>query len=117
MKPKPRPEFEQEFSLNAFDAEILAANRLSAESTPKSFDDRRFTIEIQTEETIKLNSNKLIAVIIPETYLSIAGVIEKIEGDWDAEAIGYPMYSLSTEMYYATIYREVHELYKRRGLL
>lgn len=116
MTPKPRASFEQEYSLTPFDAELLAASRLASESTAKKFDDRRFSVEIQTEAPINVSS-KLMAVIIPEVYLSINGVIEKIEGDWSAEAIGYPIYSLSTEMYYATIYRELHSLYKRKGLL
>jgi hypothetical protein len=116
MSPKPRSNFEQEYSLNPFDAELLAASRLASESSATKFDDRRFTIEVQTDQPISLSS-KVMAVIIPEVYLSVDGVIEKIEGEWDAEVIGYPIYSLSTDMYYAIIYKEIHSLYKRKGLL
>lgn len=117
MRPKSRDAFEQEYSLGPFDAELIATSRLAAEATTTSFDDRRFTIEVQTESATQLIESGLIAVILPESYLAADGVLDKIQNDWKAEPIGYPIYPLSVSMYYATIYHQIHEFYKRRGYI
>jgi len=117
LNPKSRDQFSSEFSLTALDAELLAANRLASEATPISFDDRRFTIEIQTEESVNLVDSNIMAVILPECYLSIDSVRNKIQDEWGAEPIGYPVFPLSVSMYYALIYKEIKDLYIRRGLI
>lgn len=117
LSPKSREDFEQEFSLNPLDAELSAAIRLAAEGTPTGFDDRRFTIEVQSDSEINLGAINPIAVILPEIYLDVEGILETIEGKWNAEAIGYPIYPLSLSSYYAVIYKEIHKLYERRGFL
>jgi len=117
LSPRPREEFELEFSLTPFDAELSAAMRLAGEGTPTSFDDRRFTIEVQTDTALDLGEINPIAVIIPEVYLDIDGVLDKIENEWKAEPIGYPIYPLNLAAYYAVIYKEVHDFYKREHYL
>lgn len=117
LTPKSRDDVDAEFSLTPLDAEISAASRLAGEATPNSFDDRRFTIEMQYDKNVDLVSSKIIAVILPESYLDVKEIRDKIEMEWDAEPIGYPMYPLSVSMYHALIYKEVKDLYVRRGLL
>ncbi|WDF71458.1 hypothetical protein [Novosphingobium sp. KACC 22771] len=109
--------FDQEFSLSPFDAEISAILRLAGERTNSDFDDRRLAIEIQSDQAVTLSTNKPLAVVLPEQYLSIESVIDKIQNQWDAEPIGYPMYSLSISCYHALIYHEIYKYYKRNNFL
>ena len=117
LNPKPRAEFEHEYSLTPLDAELEGAMRLAGEATPSSFDDRRFTIEVQSESSIDLGDVHPLAVVLPEVYLDVEGVLERIQDDWGAEPIGYPIYPLNLSAYYAVIYREVHTFLKREGYL
>ncbi len=117
MKPKSVSDFEQQYSIGPLDAELSAASRLANEVTSDKFDDRRFTIEIQTEDAVHLARTSPIAVVLPEIYLDDKRIIEKIQGTWGAEPLGYPMYPLSLNMYYALIYHEILEFYKRKGML
>jgi hypothetical protein len=117
MRPKSQESFENEYSIGPLDAELSAASRLASEGAITKFDDRRFTIEIQSEQEVHLATTSPIAVILPEIYLGESDVLSKIQGVWGAEPIGYPMYPLSLNMYYALIYHEVSEFYKRRGFL
>ncbi|WP_267348713.1 hypothetical protein [Sphingomonas sp. GM_Shp_2] len=117
MQPKGREEFEAEYSISPLDAELSAASRLAGEGTIRTFDDRRFSIEIQSEQEVHLASTKPIAVVIPEIYLGVDGVMDKIQVDWQAEALGYPMHSLSLDNYYGLIYKEVFDFYTRRGFI
>tara|TARA_B100000700_G_scaffold314845_1_gene402020 strand:- start:442 stop:1053 length:612 start_codon:yes stop_codon:yes gene_type:complete len=49
---KNEQQFSEDYEVSAFDAEVMALRRLASDGTPKSFDDRRFTIEIQTKQRI-----------------------------------------------------------------
>lgn len=109
--------FEQEFSLSPFDAEVQAIMRLAAERTIPDFDDRRFAIEIQSNDAINLSVNRPLAVVLPEQYLDVKSVRQTIQDNWGAEPLGYPMFSLSVSAYHAMIYQEVHSFYKRKNLL
>ncbi|WP_421123145.1 hypothetical protein [Sphingobium yanoikuyae] len=117
LNPKTSDEFNNEFSLSPFDAEIQATMKLAGESTPNTFDDRRLCIEVQTDESLKLNNAKMLAVVLPEIYLDIDGVRDRIQNEWNAEPIGYQMFSLSVANYHSLIYKEISDFYKRKGLL
>lgn len=117
LKSKSPNVFEQEFSLSPFDAEAKAILRLAGEKTIPDFDDRRFAIEVQSEDPVQFSTNKPLAVVLPEQYLDIDSVRTTIQDDWGAEPLGYPMFSLSVAAYHAIIYKEVHSFYKRNGFL
>ncbi len=117
LKPKNVDQFNNEFSLNPFDAEIQATMKLAGETTPNTFDDRRFCIEVQTDQSLKLESAKILAVVLPEIYLDIDSVRDRIQNEWNAEPIGYQMYSLSVSNYHSLIYKEIHDFYKRQNFL
>lgn len=117
LKPKSSEEFDHEYSINALDAELSATLRLAHESSLARFDDRRFTIEIQSEEPIKLSDVKPIAVVLPELYLDVEEVRNTIQKKWGAVPIGYSIAPLSLAMYYSQIYAAVESFYKSRGYL
>ncbi len=117
LRPKDEEAFESEFQLGPIDAEVKALRRLAADGTPGSFDDRRFTIEIQCSESISLKRNPPIAVILPSIYLRDEKVRNRIVKEWRAEPITYEIYSLSHDRYDAIIYSAVEDFYKGRGFL
>jgi hypothetical protein len=82
-----------------------------------AFDDRRFTIEVQSSDHVDLTATRPLAVILPSIYLDEDRIRGAIETRWKAEAITYPIASLSIENYYASIYERVADFYKGRGLL
>ncbi len=117
LKPKSAQAFDQEFSLSPFDAEVQAILRLAGEGAIPGFDDRRFAIEVQSKESLRLADSKPLAVVLPEQYLDIPEVIDTIQNDWGAEPLGYPMFSLSVSAYHALIYKEVYSFYKRNKFI
>lgn len=118
LKPKSDSTFESEFGLGPLDAEVAAVHRLAGDNRARtSFDDRRLTIEVQTDQPLDLKVSKPLAVILPAKYLDDPSVLKMIEDTWEAEVITYPIFPLSLDHYYATIYAKVLEFYERRGLL
>lgn len=118
LKPKSADAFDQEFGLGPLDAEISAVHRLAGDNRASGgFDDRRFTIELQSDQQVDLKITKPMAVILPVIYLDDDEVRDCIETRWGAEAITYSVVPLSVEKYYATIYEKVLDFYKSRGLL
>lgn len=110
-------EFESEFGLGVFDAEIKALHRLSREKSPATFDDRRFSIEVQTPEAIDLELVNPLAVIAPAIYFGDEKFREHVENVWKSAPIGYPVYTLSSNQYFYAIYERVHEYFKLMGYL
>lgn len=117
LKPKSDTDFKTEYSITAFDAEIMATLKLASETTPNTFDDRRLCIEVQSEEPVTLTGSKMLAVVLPEIYLDEDGVRDRIQNVWGAEPIGYQMFSLNVASYHGMIYNEILKFYERRGLL
>lgn len=117
LQPKGHEKFTSEFSLTAFDEEIKAAHRLATEGTPRAFDDRRFTIEVQSTANVDLSSNHPLAVIVPSEYFDNIEFREHVENVWKAVPISYPTLSLSLEHYYGIIYEKVLTFFRSRGIL
>jgi hypothetical protein len=117
FKSKDLGSFEKEFDLRVFDAEIKALHRLSREKSPATFDDRRFTIELQSDVDLDLNVSHPLAVIAPLPYFDEPTFRNHVETTWKATPIGYPVYTLSVEQYFHAVYERVEEFFKARGLL
>lgn len=118
LKPKGEDGFTAEFDLGALDAEIMAVHRLASDiRDANQFDDRRLTIEVQSDEHVDLTVTKPLALILPSIYLDNTEVREAIETRWGAEAITYSINPLSLKSYYSTIYQKVLDFYQSRGLL
>lgn len=115
LRPRDRRDFMSRFEVSSTDEEIQALYDLVLTYSEK-IDDRRFSVEIQTECEIKLKECGLLAVIIPEEYCESEEIIELVEG-YGAEIIPYPTFSLKQEMYYQSIYNILFELYREKGLV
>jgi hypothetical protein len=114
---KDKKTFESEFSLGVFDAEIRALHRLGIAKAPSSFDDRRFSIEIQSTTDIDLQVTKPLAVIAPMCYFDDVDFLRHVERRWNAVPICYPIYSLSVTQYYGSVYERVAKFFESRGFL
>jgi hypothetical protein len=117
LKAKSEDAFKAEFDPTVFDAELLALHKLSCESSPTSFDDRRFTIEIQTDQDVDLTVERPLAVVVPLPYLEDKGFVSHIETTWRAVPISYPVYKFNVASYYYAIYERVEKFFSERHLL
>ncbi len=109
--------FQMKYGLNVTDAEILALHKLAGDSSLPRTDDRRFCIEIQTEDTIALNPGNVRAIILPSEYLDDVKVLKHITDVWQATPIAYEASSLSLESYTSEIYSKLSAYYKSEGIL
>lgn len=116
-RPHEISDFQKTFSLGAFDDQIEAVHRLALEKHNKSVDDRRLSVEIQTDQVIDLKVHKPIAIVAPAPYFDDVGFRDHVTKVWGARAIPYPISSLSTGAYYSSIYERVYEFYKELGLV
>jgi hypothetical protein len=114
---KDRKKFESEFGLDVFDAELRALHRLSLEKSPASFDDRRFSIEVQTPDPLDLTVIHPLAVIAPHMYYEKRDFRRHVETKWACLPIGYPVYSLSSDGFYYAVYERVETFFKSKGYL
>lgn len=118
LRPKSEEAFEAEFALGPLEAEVAAVHRLAGDNrAANGFDDRRLTIEVQSDAPVDLKVTRPLAVILPAKYLDDPTVLRTIEEDWNAEVLSYPIFSLSLEQYYATIYAKVLDFYQKKHLL
>jgi hypothetical protein len=117
LNAKEKTPFFSEFSPGAFDAELEALHRLSSEKSPKTFDDRRFTIELQSTSDVDLTVNNPLAVIAPSPYFQDNAFLDHVQQKWKALPIPYTMYRLSVAQYYSDIYRLVDEFLQTKGFL
>jgi hypothetical protein len=92
-------------------------HRLSREKAPRNFDDRRFTIEMQSTNDVDLTVTNPLAVIAPMPYFDNTEFRTHVESTWKATPVAYPIYQLSVDRYYYAIYERVDELLKLRGFL
>ena len=109
---KGQEEFEKEFQLGVFDAEIKALHRLSREKSAELFYDRRFSIELQSSEVLDLTLKTPLAVIVPMTYLDDRDFRDQLESGWKCIPLGYPTYAFNSHHHYYAIYERV----RRRSL-
>ena len=117
MRSKDKIDFEREFSLTAFDAEIKALHTLSKHESSKGFDDRRFTIEMQKEGDLDLKVHRPLAVIAPAIYFDNPEFRNHVENVWCAQPIGYRTHQLSIAAYYSEIYSLVECYLEEMGIL
>ncbi|CAA2107659.1 hypothetical protein MBUL_04271 [Methylobacterium bullatum] len=117
MESKDRIDFEREFSLTAFDAEIKALHRLSKHDSTKGFDDRRFTIEMQKEGDLNLTVHRPLAVIAPAIYFDDPVFRNHVQNVWGAQPIGYKTHQLSINAYYGEIYTHVEYFLEQMGVI
>lgn len=114
---KDKEKFKAEFSLGAFDDEILAYHKLTTEKSSERFDDRAAAIEIQTDVDVGLMPGTVLAVVAPVNYLDNKDFRDHVEYNWRAAPISYDIYSLNYESYMYAIYERVQNFYRNRGLL
>jgi hypothetical protein len=117
MRPKDRDAFEAEFSLTVRDPEAKAAHTLAMQTPAARFDDRRFTIEVQSEQSLDLKISRPIAVVLPSIYLDDYDVRETIVKRWGAEPLTYSIASLNVNSYYGQIYELIYRYYDQAGML
>jgi len=116
-KAKDKDAFEEEFNLGILETEVRALRRLASDGTPSSFDDRRFTIEIQLEQKIDFKSHPPNAVVLPSIYLRDPLIKSKIVDEWHAHPITYEVFSLSLSAYDGIIYSKVKDYLESRNLI
>lgn len=117
LQPKPRRQFNSEFSLGVFDEEIHALHMLASSRRTERLDDRRLCVEVQTKEIVSLDQRGLLAVVCPNAYLDDPTFLKHVETVWKAEPISYPVLPLSYDNYVGNIYEKVFSYYRSRGLL
>lgn len=116
LNPKDPRAFTSEHSLSIFDAEISALRDLAADSSLKGIDDRRFAVEIQTQDEIDLTSGSVRAVILPYEYFDNEKVINFITEELKAVPLPYESYSLSSSEHTAVVYSKVMEFLRHEGV-
>ena len=117
MIPKSKKDFIQEYSLSVMDMEIQALHRLSLEAGSKTFDDRRLTIEVQSNSSVDLVKSNPIAVIAPSEYFEDNEFLNHVLNVWKSEPISYPIFSLNINSCFSQIYERVFNFYKMRKYL
>lgn len=115
-KVKSEADITDEYSISAFDAEILAIRRLAGDGTPKNFDDRRFTVEVQVHSAVNLAKTPPVAVILPLNYMSEPLIRQRVE-QWGCEPITYDVHSQSLEVYYGVIFQKFREFCREKGVM
>jgi len=115
MDPRSSRGFLDEYQVDPLDIEIRARHELALAYTGK-IDDRKISIEIQSNSAVKLNANNVLAVIIPEEWATSVK-LNKLIHDLGAQLLTYPTFPLKQEMYYALIYNIVFELYREKHLI
>ncbi|RDV05916.1 hypothetical protein DXH95_00180 [Sphingorhabdus pulchriflava] len=114
LSPRDKKDFDSRFETTAVDEEIHALYELIVSYSEK-IDDRRFSIELQTEHEIHLSDGACKALIIPEEYLESDELVDKCD-KMGIEVLSYPSFPLKQEMYYYHIYNIIFELYKEWGI-
>jgi hypothetical protein len=96
------------------DSEIFSLHKLSI-SRDKDFDDRYFSIEVQSTEDVDLSGNNLLAAIVPSPYLDDPDFLDLATEVWQCELLAYDIYPLRPETYYFGIYSLVESLLRDKG--
>jgi len=117
LEVKERKQFDTEFSLSVWDAEIKALHMLAASAEISAMDDRRLCVELQSGASVPLINNKLLAIVCPSIYLDDPDFRNHIERVWNAEPISYNMQPLSYQHYIGQIYERVQSFYVQRKIL
>jgi hypothetical protein len=100
--------------VSMLDSEIFSLHKLSI-SRDKDFDDRYFSIEVQSTEDVDLSGNNLLAAIVPSPYLDDPDFLDLATEVWQCELLAYDIYPLRPETYYFGIYSLVESLLRDKG--
>ncbi len=114
LNTRPKGDFESRFDVGILDEEIKALYKL-INLKDGQIDDRRFSIELQTDHAIELVSDNVLAVVLPEVYIESPKVVSYIEEELEAELITYPMYPFKKDYYYYAIYERVDNFFRSSG--
>lgn len=114
LKSRGQTDFDSRFDVSVLEEEIKALHKLITLKHEK-LDDRRFAIEVQTDQEFKLEKEKILGVVIPETYIENTRVVKFIEKDLNASILTYPLYPLKKEYYYYAIYEKVDHFFRQKG--
>jgi hypothetical protein len=115
LKNRGAADFESRFDVGILEEEIKALHKLVT-LKDNAVDDRRFSIEIQVDRELELTKDKVMAVVLPETYIENSQVVKYIEKTLDAAILTYPIYPLKKDYYYYAIYEKVDHFFNQRGL-
>jgi hypothetical protein len=118
------------FEVNAY-LDLLKDTAAAYRNDPASSDDRRYTIEIQSESTVKLEAeditdasgklvvrNRVLAVALPQAALGDKDIRDAVTLTWKAEPITYQTYRfVKPEDYHLVIREKVADFLARKGVL
>ena len=110
-------DFQTEHGLSPLDAEIMALHKLSLGRNSNGFDDRNFTIEVQSEDELLLNPQSVLAVIAPIVYFDDNNFLDHVEKKWGATAISYDLQPLNPNYHYAVTYDKIKSFLSANGYL
>jgi hypothetical protein len=113
LRPRNASDFERRFEIGTLDEEIKALYKLILSKTGK-YDDRRFSIEVQSDPVVALTDNVL-AVVFPEEYCESDQYMAWVEQDLKAIPLPYQSFPLKKEFYYYAMYEAVLKFYQSRG--
>ena len=114
LKPRDSSDFEAAFDVDVLDEEIKALHKLISYKDG-AVDDRRFAIECQCDHDLVLKKSRVLAVILPESYIENESVVTFVEKELDASLITYPIFALKKEFYYYAIYEKVEAFLRQKG--
>lgn len=111
----PESKFNSLFELSPLDAEIYALHKLSQDRKKPAFDDRQFSIEFQTENTIELSGN-LKAIVTPIVYLDDKKFVQYFD-DLGVEIMTYDIHPVEPKYHFYAIYDKIKSYYQREGMI
>lgn len=100
--------------VSLLDSEIHSLHKLSV-SRSEGFDDRHFSIEVQSSNDLKLQSNILLAAVVPAPYLDDPDFLNVASSMWDCDLLGYDIYPLRPDVYYHGVYTLVESVLRDKG--
>lgn len=116
LLPKAKDEFVDQHSLTLVKhPEILALRDLAGDTSLIDIDDRRFCVEIQTEDEISLIKKNVQAVVLPYDYFADKSVVNFIENDLEATPLLYHCFSASSSDHTVLIYEKVYNFLQGEG--
>ena len=114
LKSCSQADFDARFDVGVLEEEIKALHKLIT-LKHEALDDRRFAIEIQTENEFALVKDQVLAVVLPENYIENSRVVQFVEKDLNAKLLTYPLYPLKKDYYYYAIYERVDHFFRQAG--
>lgn len=89
--------------------EALSYYSLISEKGISGYDDRRSTIEIQSDNSIILTRSNVLLVVLPTIFLDDDKVQQTIVGEWGADVRTYSIHHGNPNEYVRLIYHEVEQ--------